>query len=339
MKKFKIIAALMLVSFVIDTSAQTFYDNAGKPALYYNSANNILFDYSGNPRFYFTFDNLKKINVYDFEGRHIAWLSEGIIRDHEGRILASQNGRIINITYALEPIKPIEKIAPLKKIEQIAPIQPIFKNEFSTSHILYQWSSNSTTQSSSGYLQNDYSSRATFNPYELPSDAIYNALKSLNERHNNLLAQGYIYDGRTDKYYTKEQYATIEAKRNVISKSFYDVMIEAKNSTPNSFNFKKPRKKTWYMAYFGNPEIGVFSAKVLIKKNGKIRGFYMNHPQYGYMFFGLYGKPRVTFPYTDVNYVGDISKLKRAEVGRFGSSFLKGRGAFFWHRGLTETTK
>src|SRR6266496_2340158 len=98
--------------------AQTFFDNTGKPILYYNSSNNTLFDYSGDPKFYFTFDNLSKINLYDFDGHHIAWLSEGILKDNKGKKLASQKEKIINITYSLKPIKPVEKIAPIKKIEE-----------------------------------------------------------------------------------------------------------------------------------------------------------------------------------------------------------------------------
>src|SRR2546428_13956132 len=99
MKKIKIIAALILILniFLSNIHAQTFYENSGKPVLFYNSTNNTLFDYSGNPRFYFTFDNLSKINMYDFEGHHIAWLSEDILRDHEGKILGSEKWRIINI--------------------------------------------------------------------------------------------------------------------------------------------------------------------------------------------------------------------------------------------------
>lgn len=346
MKKTTIFLTILLAFNSLISFSQTFFDNGGKALLFYNQSNNTLFDFSGNPRFYFKYESDKIIHVYNFSGQHIAWLSEGILRDHDGRILASRNGRIVNITYSIEPIKPIEKILPIKGVEQIPPIQPIFKNEFSTSGIFF--SDNISSQTPSVFSQqNDYSSRANFQPYQLPADDILNAIKSLNDRHNRLLAQGYIYDARTDNYYTKEQYAAIEAKRNVISKSYYDVVAEARNASSYSFGFKNPRKKTWYTAYFGNPELGVYSAKVLIKKGGKIRGFYFTHPQYGYMFFGVIGKklgglsdrPKVTFPYTEVSFVGDISKFRRKEVGLLGSAFYNGSGALFWHRGMTKTSK
>lgn len=339
MKKIKKVVFLFILSgtFFCSVVAQSFYDNSGKPILFYNSANNTLFDFLGSPLFYFTFDNLSKINMYDFEGHHIAWLSEGILRDHEGKILASQRGRVINISYsAIDPIKPIEKIIPIKKVEQIPPIQPIFVNQFSSFNLL-SGSTNSPTQNSTGYLQNDYSSVATFRPYELPGDAIFNALKALNARHNRLISQGYIYDERTDTYYTKEQYAELEAKRNIISQSYYEVIAEAKKINPLNFYFKKPKRKTYYNALFGSAELGVFSAKILIKRSGKIRGFYFTHPQYGYMFFGLKKKQKITFPYNNILFIGDISRYKRKEVGRFGSAFLNGSGTLFWHRGLSKT--
>lgn len=338
MKKTTIFLTVLLAFNSLISFSQTFFDNSGKATLFYNQSNNTLFDYSGNPRFYFKFESDKKIHVYNFSGQHIAWLSEGILRDHDGRILASRNGRIANITYSIEPIKPIEKILPIKGIEQIPPIQPIFRNEFSTSGILF--SGNTSSQTPSVYSQNDYSSRANFQPYQLPADDIFNALKSLNDRHNRLIAQGYIYDARTDKYYTKEQFAPIEASRRAISKSYYELVQEAQNTSSNSVVFKKPKRKTLYWAYIGNPEFGVHSAKIMVKKSGKIRGFYFTHPQYGYMFFGVYGKPKVTVPYRqDVRYIGDISKFRRKEIGLLGSSFTEGAVSIFWHRGATKVTK
>lgn len=317
--------------------SQTFFDNSGKPILFYNQSNNTLFDYSGTPQFYFKFESDKKIHVYNFSGQHIAWLSEGILRDHDGRILASRNGRIVNINYAIEPVKPVEKVLPVKAVEQIPPIQPIYRNEFSQQAFMAISTSGQTT---SPYSQNDYTSRANFQPYQLPADDIFNALKSLNDRHNRLIAQGYIYDARTDKYYTKEQFAPIEASRRAISKSYYELVQEAQNASSNSVTFKKPKRKTLYWAYIGNPEFGVHSAKILVKKSGKIRGFYFTHPQYGYMFFGVWGKPKVTAPYRqDVRYIGDISKFRRKEVGALGSAFTEGAVSIFWHRGITKAEK
>ena len=58
------------------------------------------------------------------------------------------------------------------------------------------------------------------------------------------------------------------------------------------------------------------------------------------MFFGVWGKPKVTAPYRqDVRYIGDISKFRRKEVGALGSAFTEGAVSIFWHRGITKAEK
>ena len=327
MKKYFIIFIILLSSVTVDVFSQPLHDNTGKAILYYNNANNTLFDYSGNPKFYFKTDYNENINVYDFEGHHIAWLEQGILHDHQGKILASQNGRIININYQFEPIKPIEKILPIKRIEELSPIKPIFINQFSTNNILNAFNNN--FQTNPGYLQNDYSSRATFKPYQLPSDAIFNAIQSLNEQHNRMLALGYIYDDRTDQYYTRDQYIKIESERNAIKTVYNDFINEADKSNQPNFHFENPKKVGWYWAYFGSSVLGIYRAKVKILSNGKIRGFYFIHPELGYMYFGI-DKAYIKYPYQDVEYLGSIP------TKGLSSRMRGGVGKLFWHRGITK---
>ncbi|RZJ81570.1 MAG: hypothetical protein EOO20_25080 [Chryseobacterium sp.] len=327
--------AIVIISFLIISNpliGQSFYSNNGRAILFYEVSNGTLFDYSGKPKFYFKYESQKTVHIYDFTGVHVGWLFEGIIRDHNGRILASQAGRIANITYAIEPIKPVQQIVPIKGVAQIPPIQPVFKNEFSNIAVV-------TEETGLANLGASLPPSANFRPYQLPADEIYNALDALNRQHNRLIAQGYIYDARTDKYYTKEQFAPIEANRRAVSQSFFEMAEEAKRFDVRYILFKKPKKKTLYWVYIGNAEMGVYSAKVMIKRNGKIRGFYFNHPRYGYMFFGAYKKAKVQFPFQDILYIGDVSKYKRREVGALGSAFERGVMRIFYHKGFTKVQK
>jgi hypothetical protein len=269
----KLVTFLLLLLATTEVFSQTFYDKNGNAILYYNATNKTVFDYSGNPKFYFKFDN-NQISLYDFEGKHLAWLSDGILRDHEGRILASQKGRITNITYNIEPIKPVEKVIPIKRVEQVPPIQPVFINEFSKTGLTY--SSNSTATSTPMYLQNDYVAVSTFKPYQLPADDIFNALRALNAREQQMLARGYVYDSETDNYIKKEEYirkqelkAEYQRQRARITAQYIQNLVAEAENTPLPPNVSK--LNGWYNITATQQIVGGVKTYTLCKiKKGRV---------------------------------------------------------------------
>ncbi len=196
--------------------SQTFHDNQGNPILYYKSSENVFFDYAGNSKFYLKRDNLGDVNIYNFNGKHLGWYINGTLRDHQGRIMASETNKLLNVTYKMPPIKPVERIIPIKGVEELAPIKPLWNDQFSSNYILtYNGNPSFNQQQNAPYnTPNDYTALQQRQPYSLPVDDIVSTVEALNQqayqqkiRHQQLIAQGLIY--YNGNYITQERYNQI----------------------------------------------------------------------------------------------------------------------------------
>lgn len=196
--------------------SQTYHDNQGNPILYYKSSENVFFDYAGNSKFYLKKDNLGDVNIYNFNGKHLGWYINGTLRDHQGRIMASETNKLMNVTYKMPPIKPVERIIPIKGVEELAPIKPLWINQFSSNYILtYNGNPSFNQQQNAPYnTPNDYTALQQRQPYSLPVDDIVSTVEALNQqayqqriRHQQLIAQGLIY--YKGNYITQERYNQI----------------------------------------------------------------------------------------------------------------------------------
>ena len=249
---------------------QVFHDNQGNAILYYKQDANIFYDYIGNCKFYLTRDNLGDINIYNFNGKHIGWYVNGTLRDHQGRIMASETNKLINITYKMSPMKPLEKSTPLRALEELGPIRPMWVEQFSAYSILnYGGSSNANAQQNAPYsTPNDYTALQQRQPYQLQVNEIAETVEALNKRHNELLANGYIFfEGN---YYTQEQYRNIVILKNNRIEVFNNVIRQLKN-TPITFK----KEKYWILAKVADEKnYELVEVALQINENGEVERFY-----------------------------------------------------------------
>ena len=343
MNKIKIVAffSLLLSTTYCHCQDINLYNSNGEAEAYISVSNNYtIFSWKGQPLAYLTNGNNNSVNIYSFQGEHLGWFDDGVIRDHQGKISLFKKESLSNILYKIETLKGLQQLVPLKKFEKLEPLKPIYQNYFSNNlFFLGTENQNSSSTIPDIYKKNQTNQLDNYKRYEPDYNGRMNAINAKTEEYNEMIARGYIYDSKSGNYYTKEQMLAIEKNKNNNTAAYNDMVREANNTNSYSFTVKKSKKNTLYTAYIGNEQLGVYDAKVLIMKNGKISGFYFTHPKYGYMFFGASKKPKVKFPSTEVSFVGDISKLRRNEVGALGYSFVNGQVTIFFHKGLIETSE
>ncbi|EKZ4847848.1 4-fold beta flower protein [Listeria innocua] len=105
-----------------------FYNKQGKPIAYLADEKHI-FLFSGKAVAYFVNDA-----VYSFCGKHLGWLRNGWIVDHDGRRVFFTE----NTTGG--PVKPIKQIKPIKSIKNIKPIKSVKEVKRTKSSLSSSWS-------------------------------------------------------------------------------------------------------------------------------------------------------------------------------------------------------
>lgn len=110
----------------------TLYDKSGQPVAYVDSLDqNTVYLWNGNPVCYL--DGNSKL--YGFNGRHLGWFENGILRDLQGyKVGFIQN--TCPVLTKLEPLKSLKQLKPLKSIKQISRIKPIYKFSISEEYLL-----------------------------------------------------------------------------------------------------------------------------------------------------------------------------------------------------------
>jgi hypothetical protein len=68
-------------------------------------------------------------NVYGFNGKHLGWYVNGVIRDHEGRLVCGVYRVVSNPKP--EPLKPPKQLRPRESSKQVAPRKPLYKRQWS----------------------------------------------------------------------------------------------------------------------------------------------------------------------------------------------------------------
>jgi hypothetical protein len=197
--------------------SQIFHDNQGNAILFYNATGNVLYDYSGNCKFYYKGDNFGDVNLFNFNGKHCGWYVNGTLRDHQGRIMASETNKLLNVQYKMPPLKPLEKLTPIKALEELAPMKPLWVDQASSYLILYYTGSSTLAlqQPNPNGTKNDYTAVENRKPYALPGSDIAETIEAMNNKHYEMIANGYTY--YKGNYYTQEQYSKIvDARKNKI---------------------------------------------------------------------------------------------------------------------------
>ena len=93
------------VSYIAMDDDMTIYSWSGKPLAYLESR-------SGGTGF----------NIYGFNGKHLGWFEDGVMRDHKGKGACGIGG-VVNAK--LEPLKGLKQLKPLKALTQLEPLRPL----------------------------------------------------------------------------------------------------------------------------------------------------------------------------------------------------------------------
>jgi len=101
------------------------YNDDGEAVAYIDTDDDMtIYAWKGEPQAY-----LDGLNIYGFNGDHLGWLKNGIIRDHKGYAVGFIEGGV-NILTKLEKLKGLKKLQPLKSLQKLEPLQPLDKSEW-----------------------------------------------------------------------------------------------------------------------------------------------------------------------------------------------------------------
>lgn len=108
----------------------TLYDKTGMPVAYIDSIDqNTIYLWNGNPVCY-----LEHNKIYGFNGRHLGWYEDGIMRDLLGRRIGFTQNTCPVLT-KISPLKSLKRLKPIKSIKQIARIKPLYKTILSEEYL------------------------------------------------------------------------------------------------------------------------------------------------------------------------------------------------------------
>lgn len=124
--------------FSLSLSAQdeiALYNSDGEATAYIDTGDKDLTIYlwAGAPVAYL-YSKSGEFHVYGFNGQHLGWLIDGILRDHEGQVVASTKDAI-NMLTQLEPLKGFKEAKPFKNFKENIPYKPYLENFWSSKNL------------------------------------------------------------------------------------------------------------------------------------------------------------------------------------------------------------
>ena len=114
------------------------FDDLGNPVAYIdlNDENKTIYRWDGTPSAYLV-PNGSYFHIYGFNGNHLGWFENGIMRDHSGRVFGFQEGSV-DMVLSLTTIKSPKKVKPQMYSRQDAPYKKGNINEFSRDNLNLQ---------------------------------------------------------------------------------------------------------------------------------------------------------------------------------------------------------
>jgi len=110
----------------------TLFSGKGKAAAYIAIDEEMtIYMWGGKPVGYLTPD--KKgggFHIYGFNGKHLGWFVQGVVRDHDGDATCAVKDRMKSTDF--EPFKAFKEFKPFKAFKEFAPYRPAFSKSFSS---------------------------------------------------------------------------------------------------------------------------------------------------------------------------------------------------------------
>lgn len=106
------------------------FDGAGKASAYIAVKDELtIYLWSGKPVAYLERDSAGGFEVYGFNGKHLGWFVDGVVRDHDGNAACATKDRMRSTEF--EPFKAFRQFKPFKSFKEFAPFRPVFTNTWS----------------------------------------------------------------------------------------------------------------------------------------------------------------------------------------------------------------
>ena len=191
--------------------------NNGYCAIEIDTNNYTIFDWEGKAVAYLSNGGNNSVNVYSFQGEHLGWFENGIIRDHEGKISLFQKGSLSNILYKLEKLKSLQQITPLKDIQKLEPLKPLYQNYFSN-NIVFENADrqNPTSNTTDLYKKNQINPLDNYKGYVPDYNGTINTINSRTEQYYEqeaeMIRKGYVKSYTGNYWVTPEEYQNQENK-------------------------------------------------------------------------------------------------------------------------------
>ncbi|SRR5258706_594038 len=109
----------------------TLFNGKGKAIAYIAVSDEMtVYLWNGKPVGYLNPDKgAKGFHVFGFNGKHLGWFVEGIVRDHDGDAACAVKERLKATEY--EPYKSYKEYKPYKDYTEYPPYRPVFSKSFS----------------------------------------------------------------------------------------------------------------------------------------------------------------------------------------------------------------
>jgi 4-fold beta flower protein len=106
------------------------FDGSGSATAYIAPDDDMtIYLWSGKPVAYLETDRGGGFHVYGFNGHHLGWFVNGIVRDHAGNVACATKERLQATKF--EPFKSFKQFKPFTSFREFSPLRPIFVQDWS----------------------------------------------------------------------------------------------------------------------------------------------------------------------------------------------------------------
>jgi hypothetical protein len=128
----KLLLLLLFIPLVSFGQEISLFDSEGDAVAYIdtNDEDNTIYLWNGTPVAYLSAQS-NYYNIYGFNGNHLGWYEDGIVRDEDGDAVGFKKGSVSGIYTNYESYKSYKEYKPYKSYKSYAPYKPYFSNSFS----------------------------------------------------------------------------------------------------------------------------------------------------------------------------------------------------------------
>ena len=133
----KLILLLLIVPVVSFGQEISLFNSDGDAVAYIdvNDEDSTIYLWNGTPVAYLSAES-NYYNIYGFNGNHLGWYVDGIIRDHNGDAVGFKKGAVSGVYTNYESYKSYKKYKPYKSYKSYAPYKPYFSSSFSNESVI-----------------------------------------------------------------------------------------------------------------------------------------------------------------------------------------------------------